>query len=182
MYMCPDVEILSSFYDDELEDSQKQIVSNHISSCPHCQKKLSELKLISESIHAQDEPDFQMAQVQVWNKIMDIVDHQEVKPTKVNFWQRRFQISFPAAAALAAAFIVVLTLSVFSFYMGRHTTSSPASPELNITDASDTLFNDDSLFDTKAIEFNIPAINTFIHAGEPLLIKEVDFRTRNGKN
>ena len=70
--MCPDVEILSSFYDDELEDSQKQIVSNHISSCPHCQKKLSELKLISESIHAQDEPDFQMAQVQVWNKIMDI--------------------------------------------------------------------------------------------------------------
>ncbi len=180
--MCPDVEILSSYYDDELEDSQRQIVKNHIDSCQHCQKKLSELGLLSSAIHAEKEPDFDMAKVRTWNSIMDIVDRKEYKEPKVNFWQRRFQISFPAAAALVAAFIVVLSLSVFSFYMGRNTTSSPASPELNITDASDALLNDDSLFDTNAIEFDFPAINTFIHAGEPLLIKEVDFRTGKGKN
>ena len=180
--MCPDLEILSAYYDDELEDSQKQIVKKHIDSCSHCQKRLSELTLVSEALHSEEEPDFQMAQVKVWNSIMNTVDREETQAPKVSFWQRRFQISFPAAAALVAAFIAVLTLSVFSFYIGRHTTSSPSSPELNITDASDTLFSDDSLFDNSAIEFDIPVINNFIHAGEPLLIKEVDFRTRNGKN
>ena len=167
--MCPDVEILSSFYDDELEDSQKQFVKTHVDSCPHCQKKMAELGLISDAINAEEEPDFKMAQVNTWNKLMDIIDQEEKKAPKVNFWQRRFQISFPAAAALVAAFIVVLSLSVVSFYMGKHTTSSPATPELNMTDASD-------------IEFDIPAINNFIHAGEPLLIKEVDFMNRNGKD
>ncbi|MBR4375841.1 MAG: zf-HC2 domain-containing protein [Spirochaetia bacterium] len=181
--MCPDVEILSSFYDDELEDSQRQIVKTHVDSCPHCQKKMAELGLISAAIHAEEEPDFQMAKVNTWNNIMDIIDREEQKATKVNFWQRRFQISFPAAAALVAAFIAVLSFSVITFYMGKHTTSSPASPELNMTDASDTLLNDDdNIFDSSAIEFDIPAtISNFVHAGEPLLIKEVDFRSNNGK-
>ena len=165
--MCPDVEILSSFYDDELDESQREIVKTHVDSCPHCQKKMAELGLISEAINAEEEPDFQMAKVNTWNNIMDIIDHEEQKISRVNFWQRRFQISFPTAAALVAAFIVVLSLSVVSFYMGKHTTSSPTTPELNMTDASD-------------IEFDIPAINNFIHAGEPLLIKEVDFMNRNG--
>ncbi len=180
--MCPDVEILSSFYDDELEDSQKQIVKTHVDSCPHCQKKMTELGLISAAINAEEEPDFKMAQLNTWNNIMNIIDREEKKVPKVNFWQRRFQISFPAAAALVAAFIAVLSFSVITFYMGKHTTSSPATPELNMTDASDTLFGDDTLFDNSAIEFDIPAINTFIHAGEPLLIKEVDFMNGNGKN
>ena len=179
--MCPDVEILSSFYDDELEDSQKQFVKTHVDSCPHCQKKIAELELISRTINAEEEPDFKMAQVNTWNKLMDIIDQEEKKAPKVNFWQRRFQISFPAAAALVAAFIAVLSFSVITFYMGKHTTSSPTTPELNMTDASDALLNDDNLFDNSAIEFNIPAINTFIHAGEPLLIKEVDFMNRTGK-
>ena len=180
--MCPDVEILSSFYDDELDESQREIVKTHVDSCPHCQKKMAELGLISEAINAEEEPDFQMAKVNTWNNIMDIIDREEQKLPKVNFWQRRFQISFPAAAALVAAFIVVLSLSVVSFYMGKHTTSSPTTPELNMTDASDTMFNDDNLFDNSAIEFDIPAINNIIHAGEPLLIKEVDFMNRNGKD
>ncbi len=178
--MCPDVEILSSFYDDELEDSQKKVIKTHVDSCPHCQKKMAGLGLISSAINAEEEPDFKMAQVNTWNKIMNIIDQEEQKLPKVNFWQRRFQISFPAAAALVAAFIVVLSLSVVSFYMGKHTTSSPATPELNMTDASDALLGDDNIFDNSAIEFDIPAINTFIHAGEPLLIKEVDFMNRNG--
>ena len=52
-----------------------------------------------------------------------------------------------------------------------------------MTDASDTLFNDDdNIFDSSAIEFDIPAtISNFVHAGEPLLIKEVDFRSNDGK-
>ena len=124
-----------------------------------------------------------MAQLNTWNNIMNIIDREEQKAPKVNFWQRRFQISFPAAAALMAAFIAVLSFSVITFYMGKHTTSSPASPELNMTDASDTLFNDDdNIFDSSAIEFDIPAtISNFVHAGEPLLIKEVDFRSNDGK-
>ena len=52
--MCPDVEILSSFYDDELEDSQKQIVKTHVDSCPHCQKKMAELGLISAAINVEE--------------------------------------------------------------------------------------------------------------------------------
>ena len=176
--MCPDVEILSAYYDDELEDSQKLVVKNHVLSCPHCRRTLEEFNIISASLHAEEEPDFQMAEIRIWNKIMDKLDQEEHEAPKVNFWQRRFQISFPAAAALVAAFIAVLSFSVITFYMGKHTTSSPASPELNMSYAAEADF-DDNLFDNNAIEFDIPAINTFIHAGEPLLIREVDFRNRN---
>ena len=179
--MCPDVEILSAYYDDELEDSQRQIVKTHVDSCPHCQKKMAAMRLVSVAIHAEEEPDFKMAQVNTWNRIMDKIAQYEKKAPKINFWQRRFQISFPAAAAVLAVFILALSLGVVGFYMGKHTTSSPASPEINMTDASDTILNDDNIFDNSPIEFDIPAINTFIHAGEPLLIKEVDFNNRNGK-
>jgi hypothetical protein len=175
--MCPDVEILSSFYDDELEDSQKEVVKAHVDSCPHCQKKLAELSLISSAIRADEEPDFKMAQINVWNNLMDIVDRKEQKIQKASFWQRRFQISFPAAAALVAAFVAILSFSVVAFYMGKHTTSSPASPELNMSYISDQLFNDDN-----AIQFDIPAVNTIIKAEEePLLIREVDFVNSDGK-
>ena len=174
--MCPDVEILSSYYDDELEDSQKEVVKSHVDSCPHCQKKLAELGLISSTIRAEEEPDFKMAQVNTWNNLMDILDLKEQKVQKVNFWQRRFQISFPAAAALVAAFIAVLSFSVITFYMGKHTTSSPANPELNMSYISDQLFSDDN-----AIQFDIPAVNTIINAEEPILITEIDYLNGNGK-
>lgn len=179
--MCPDVEILSAYYDDELEDSQREIVKNHVDSCPHCKKTLDEFKLISASIHAEEEPDFQMSEVRVWNKLMDRIGQNEYKAPKVNFWQRRFQISFPAAAALVAAFIAILSMSVVSFYLGKHTTSSPASPELNMT-YNDAQLNDDDFFDGNAIEFNIPdSINTIVNAGGPVMMKAVDFDARNGK-
>ena len=182
--MCPELEILSAYYDDELEDSQREIVKKHVDSCSHCQNRLQEFDLVSSSLlgDVDEEPDFQMSQVRSWNKIMDVIDQKKFKASKVNFWQRRFQISFPAAAALVAAFIAVLSFSVVTFYMGKHATSSPATPEINMTDASDTIFNDDDLFESNAIELDIPAtINNFVNIGEPLLIKEVDFRSKNGK-
>ena len=80
--MCPDVEILSSFYDGELEDSQREVVKTHVESCPHCQKKLAELELISNTINAEEEPDFQMAQVNTWNNLMDIIDRASELPAR----------------------------------------------------------------------------------------------------
>ncbi len=177
--MCPDLEILSSYYDGELEESQREIVQKHVDSCPHCQKKLEEYKIISEALIDEEEPDFEMSQVRSWNRLMDIIDKEEYKAPKVNFWQRRFQISFPAAAALVAAFIAILSMSVVSFYMGKHTNASPSTPELNMTYNTD--LNDDDLFGNSEIEFKIPdTINTIVNAREPLLIREVDFNTRNG--
>ena len=137
---------------------------------------MAELGLISSTIKAEEEPDFKMAQVNTWNKIMNIIDKEEEKAPKVNFWQRRFQISFPAAAALVAAFIAVLSFSVITFYMGKHTTSSPTNPELNMSYISDQLFSDDN-----AIQFDIPAVNTIINAEEPILITEIDYLNGNGK-
>ena len=72
-------------------------------------------------------------------------------------------------------------MSVVSFYLGKHTTSSPASPELNMT-YNDAQLNDDDFFDGNAIEFNIPdSINTIVNAGGPVMMKAVDFDARNGK-
>ena len=181
--MCPEIETLSAYYDGELESSQKPLIEKHVASCPECQNLLADMDRLSDVLHAEKEPDFAMAQSRVWDNIMDVVEHEEyvkqVKPAP--FWHRKFQISFPAAAALAAAFIAMFSIGIISFIMGRSTTTSPSSPELNITDASSAILNDD-IFDSSSIEFDIPAISNFVHAGEPLLIKEVDFRTRNGKH
>ena len=172
--MCPDLEILSEYFDGELEESQRQIVKKHVDSCPHCQKRLEEYKLISEALIEEEEPDFEMSQVRSWNRLMDIIDKEEYKVPKVNFWQRRFQISFPAAAALVAAFIAILSMSVVSFYLGRQTNASPATPEINMT------LNDDS-FGGKAIEFSIPEVTTFSGISEPGFMKAVEYNEKGGK-
>ncbi|MBN2795396.1 MAG: zf-HC2 domain-containing protein [Clostridia bacterium] len=38
--------LLYEFLDDVLEPAEKLVVSNHLSACPHCRKKLSEIKLM----------------------------------------------------------------------------------------------------------------------------------------
>lgn len=182
--MCPELDILSTYYDNEIEASLREKIKKHVDSCPSCQEKLAEFDKISEMLH-EDEPDFDEAQSNVWDRIMNSIDTEEEKPEAVSpspatFWHRKIQLSVPAAAALAAAFIAVFSIGMFSFFAGRSNVPTNMNPEISITDASGSVI-DDNLLNDKAIEFNIPVANNYIRAGEPMLIREVDFRNRNGR-
>ncbi len=181
--MCPELDILSTYYDDEIEASLKTEIKKHVDSCPACQEQLARFHKISDMLSSEEEPDFDAAQTLVWDRIMDAVDEESSVSEPIRaagFWQRKIQLSVPAAAAIAAAFIAAFSVGMYSF-LSRSAVPSTMNPEISITDASGVVDDDSSLFNDKAIEFNIPVANKYINAGEPLLIREVDFRSRNGR-
>lgn len=174
--MCPDLEILSTYYDDEIPETHRKEIEIHVSSCQKCQKILKEFENISGFMEQVPEPDFTASAGNVWDRISDSLEKDDVRQ---DFWHRKVWFSFPAAAAVAAAFIAVFSISVLSYYIGRNSTSAPVvSQELNLTDAKDYSQSVEQLFEDDTLDFVIPASDSFVHAGEPLLIREVDFKAR----
>lgn len=174
--MCPEQEIVSAYYDDEIKARRRDVVKNHIAGCPECRKVLDSYGTLTDILHKEEEPDFAAAKDRVWAKIGRSIDE---KKSAADFWHRKISLSLPAASAFAAIFIVLFFMSFLGYFIGKN--SAYSSPELDITDASDHGKNIKTIFDESVINLDIPFSGSFISGEEPFLIREVDFKTMGGK-
>jgi anti-sigma factor RsiW len=125
--MCPDRQILSVYFDQELPSPWKEKMEKHLADCPACRARFERYRQVSARIApggAKGEPGEALRE-RVWRRISPAGEHDGRLPVRRpeyarKFWRRSLSIPLPAVTAAAAVFLFLLLGLAFS--------SRPAAP------------------------------------------------------
>jgi hypothetical protein len=188
--MCPDRQILSVFFDDELPSPWKEKMEAHLAECPQCRIRLEQYRYLS-SVTAADGPEafMEAAGERVWQRIGEGAGCRNGRRREAALWRRSVSVPLPAAAAAAA----VLLIASFAALGSRVPEKAAALPDSliaagidldvqEIVPASDMngvlqfLGQDDT---ADIVIIRLPESRNFKSAGEPTILKAADYSRRN---
>lgn len=177
--MCPDSELLSAYYDEELDHLWEARVAAHVTECQACQARLSRFARLSEELRLLEEPDFAASMERSWQLIQD------AQPTKiVPIWNRRIAVPVPLLAAAAALLIAVFGVGIYLNFFGVARQAPPVvaiqQPEIAPVDFQVSNLNDLlSYLNSKdlgtSITIQLPKGVDQLSVGKPQLIRAADF-------
>lgn len=95
--MCPDDELLSAYFDNELDPELVASVEANLAGDAEWRDRLENIRAASHALKAQPEPDFEAAQERVWEQIRAAQDEMR----EPDLFHKRISLSMPLAAAAA---------------------------------------------------------------------------------
>ena len=185
--MCPDRQILSVFFDDELESPWKEKLESHLEQCASCREGLAEyqhtrqkLNAVSADMEQTMEQSMEQAMERVWQKI-DL----SVKP------KRRFlsgSITIPIPLAAAAGLVMVLAMAALIALRQPATIIVSDPPQLAGMEIQEMIPTSDMagffhyLANESANDLVIIRLpeTTFMNIGEPRMLRAADFSRDGG--
>ena len=196
--MCPDREMISIYFDEELPSPWKEKMEAHLESCNECRAALNNYKnLGSFLLKTRDTKNLEAVQERVWEKINSqpkSSSNAEHRIKKARFKSALgWRVSLPLPAA-AAALIFIIFFALFGFRLfNRGTTHEPITasiPEfmhvvgddqgmLPIQDMTGVLQYLSSQEYGDFMVIRLPESRTFSRIGEPALINAADYSRRN---
>jgi len=119
--MCPDHQLLSAYYDEELDPVREKQIDEHLVDCSACRERLASFATLSGELMSLPIPDLEESQARSWRAIQA-----GRKAAVVTIWHKRLSVPMPVAAAAAAALVLALGFSAFVMFAGLgHNESSP---------------------------------------------------------
>jgi hypothetical protein len=106
--MCPDRQILSVYFDNELCSPWKEKLEAHLENCPECRASLEAYRQTREAFLADKLP-VGKAQSRVWEQFSPL---EPLKVVKQSIWSRSLRIPVPVAAAAGLVLAAAMTLLV----------------------------------------------------------------------
>lgn len=194
--MCPDKELLSAFFDGEVENPWQSELEVHLKECEHCREIIASFRSLHLVLQEDRQPDCKPAQLRTLERIQH--GSQIIQLEKSSFWKKRLQVPLPMVAA--AACLLILFTSTFTFFLGKSSATSNrqiavADSTPRISESIDTepplligLHDDDLETIIRLIEdrnysneviIRLPEDSSFSMAGEPKFIRAKDL---NGSN
>jgi hypothetical protein len=180
--MCPDGELLSAYYDDELDPQWDKQIAEHVLGCRSCSQKLASFSALSEELQEIEAPDFEASRLHGWDALQA---KRGVQRTTI--WTRRISVPLPAIAAVAAAFAVVVAAGLF-FSMSRSAGGTNQAPAVASTqqDIAPVNFQVNNLADLRSyldskdfgnnVTIQLPKGMDRLSAGKPQLMRAADFK------
>ncbi len=178
--MCFDETILSAYFDEELEDTWREKVEEHLSSCSLCSAKVASFRNVRAVLDMYKTPDFTHRK----NVVLERIHHSISSEKELGFWYRKVYLSKTAVAA-AAVSLVLVGLSLFFFSIRRTGPQTVADVVPVMTSAKPDLIAADSMNSvirylnsqdkTVEITIDLPLGHTFQYLGEPQFLKEADY-------
>ncbi len=173
--MCFDDQVLSAYYDEELEGIWKEKVADHLNSCSICSAKVASFHrtgVLLSSIHVPEKPFQQNA---VWERIRHSVSTEE----ELGFWSKRVSI-VKTIGAIAAVSILVFGISLF---VNRQSSVPPLTPGLSLSSGEVIQTGEVGRFiklvsdsdDSSVLFIQLPDKTDFKFLGEPQFLREADF-------
>ena len=187
--MCPDRQLLSTYFDGELPSPWKEKMESHIAGCPDCRGRLNVYAALSTG--AGEEDLIPAAQRRVWQNLESYTVG-ETRPFTVTrgdwgaLWQRRVSVPIPAAAAIA--FIIIAFALVWT--MGtRRGAGQPGSMGtvlaaesdfeapgiIPVADMGEVLQYLGSRDTSDVLIIRLPESRNFESYGEPAILKAADY-------
>ncbi|MDR0688747.1 MAG: zf-HC2 domain-containing protein [Spirochaetaceae bacterium] len=184
--MCPNRQILSVYYDEELPSPWKEKVEAHLAVCPECRNLLERYRSFSFSAPGGEESaiDSRMeaAKNRIWQNLSPLVEKEiRVRPWD-KFWQRSVSIPLPLAAAMTALVVAAFTLVFINrpapmmvpqdiiAANGIGMDLQGITPASDIRGVLQYLSNEDDI-----VILRLPESKRFMSYGEPRYVKGEDY-------
>jgi predicted anti-sigma-YlaC factor YlaD len=111
--MCPDREILSAFFDGEVDGPWDGVIRDHVAACPACSQRVARMARIRQALRAgtADEPAPSMERVR-----RRILAGEPAPAPRQPAWGRQVSLPLPVAVLAAALFLALgVSLAVVAF-------------------------------------------------------------------
>jgi anti-sigma factor RsiW len=181
--MCPDIELLSAYYDDELDPVWDRQIAEHVAACSSCSERLTVFSRLSDDLQELETPDFEASQARSWEVVQNA---RRARP--ITIWNRKVAIPLPAFAAVAALLVAAVGAGVF-FTMGRGSQQSVTPPvaaaatpsdiapvDFQVNNLTDLMNYLDSKDFGNNVTIQLPKQMDQLSIGKPQLIRAADFK------
>jgi hypothetical protein len=184
---CPDRQLLSLYFDKELDSPWKEKMESHIAGCADCARELAAYKQISLSLAPTGDESLKEAQQRVLQKLETSGNYSGYKaPTAwhgrtSSIWKRSVSIPVPAAAAVVFMLFALALLWVRS--PGRTepanmaiTAETEILPDVIPFSGMESVLQYLGGTDTgEIIILRLPESRNFSSFGEPAIIRAADY-------
>jgi anti-sigma factor RsiW len=174
--MCPDQNLLSAFFDGELDERFAAEVEAHVVECERCREVLKGFSDLSANLSGETLPGVENVKHAAWSHLRERFSSLDPVPV----WRRRFQIPAPVFAGLALIIIALGVGLLFSINADRGSTAFDTVTEARITNSTFVTFEDIiEYLDARGGQtfvFTLPQDTRVQYWSEPTLVKAADFR------
>jgi hypothetical protein len=174
--MCPERNLLSAYFDGELDHRFGVEVEAHVAECDECAEFLNELGGIHSALMVPDAYQDSVDTLLAW----DVLQQRIAVAIPLPLWKRRFQIPVPI---LGFATLIVVLLSVGLFlslnsqraYKPFDTVTRSELEGSELTSVEAILNYLDARGEREASIFNLPQDTKLHFWSEPTLIRAADY-------
>jgi anti-sigma factor RsiW len=181
-HMCPDRQILSVYFDNELVSPWKEKLEEHVTGCPECAARLEAYKKTRELLPGVGQSVLRAVKERTWEKVAPLAEIRPKTAVARGFWGGSVTVPFPAAAAagivLAVAFAMLLVLRPASTPVSQ---LAGVGMEVHaISDMNSLLEYLDNDNSADMVIIKLPE-TTFTSYGEPRMLRAADYSRNNWK-
>jgi anti-sigma factor RsiW len=178
---CPDREVLSVYFDGELDSPWKEKLETHLETCGPCRARLEAYRLARETFAPGAIPGYAASMERVWNRVAPSFAKAAgpKKPTAGRrFWTASVRLPLPLAAAAGLA--LVLAVAALAALRIPRAASEPQLAGMHvqdltpIQDMASLLSYLDSVDAPDMVIINLPN-TTFKSADEPQMLRAADY-------
>ncbi|MDR2767353.1 MAG: zf-HC2 domain-containing protein [Treponema sp.] len=181
---CPDREVLSLYFDGELDSPWKEKLKTHLEECGSCGARLEAYRLAREALAPAAIPDCAASMERVWNRIApSFTKAAGQTPKKLTagrrFWTGSVRLPLPVAAA-AGLFLVFAVAALVALRIPRAAAPEPQLAGMQvqdlvpIQDMASLLSYLNSTDAPDMVIINLPN-TTFKSADEPQMLRAADY-------
>ena len=180
---CPNADLLSAFFDGEVESPWSGKIRDHIDECEHCRVALTRLERLKRVLHADREPEVEESLERTRDRLRSS-SHAAQEWRKLPFWRTRISVPLPAVAAM---FLVFLAMSVvliffsirpnFPFMSIKRQPSGVTEVQVAapIEDLQQLLKSLDREAANQELVINLPEDAEFLQIGEPKMLRADEY-------
>ncbi|MDR2069362.1 MAG: zf-HC2 domain-containing protein [Spirochaetaceae bacterium] len=183
--MCPDRQILSVYFDQELPSPWKEKLEAHLADCSECRNRLEQYRRFSPNPAESEAAAVEAVKGRVWSKVACLGEKIPTRKYRGRWWARSVSLPIPAAAA------AILFFALAAFFVIRPVLRAPQDTEVaagvglevqGIVPVSDMngviqyLGGEDT---ADIVIIRLPESKRFMSSGEPAIIRAADYSGRS---
>ncbi len=183
---CPTREMLSAFFDGEIELPWSERIRRHLDECAHCQAEITKLETLRQLLHSDEEPDFKESLERTRFHLETTARPKLAR--KSPFWRNKISLPLPAAAAILFVALAMGGMLIFlstrpNFPFMSITREPSGVTEVQVAapieDLEQLLKSLDRQSVNQEILINLPEDTQFIIVGEPEMVRETEHSRRS---
>jgi anti-sigma factor RsiW len=180
--MCPDRQILSVYFDNELASPWKEKLKEHVTGCPECAARLEAYKKTRKLLPGAEQSALRAVKERTWEKVAPLAETRPKIAAARGFWGGSVTVPSPVAAAAG-----IVLIAAFALLLVFRSVNTPVSQlagvgmEVHaISDMNSLLEYLDSDNSADMVIIRLPE-TTFTSYGEPRMLRAADYSRNNWK-
>ncbi|UCF96756.1 MAG: zf-HC2 domain-containing protein [Spirochaetaceae bacterium] len=182
---CPNPDLLSAYFDGEIQSPWAERIREHIDTCERCQKAVVKLEDLRRILLADQEPAAEDSLHRTRERLQSSLSVRQWR--KPPLWRARISVPLPAVAAILLVFLGMGSLLIFlgtrpNFPFMSIKTQPSGITEVQVAapieDLEQLLKSLDKENVNQQIVITLPEDTEFLHFGEPRMLRADEYSRR----